>query len=263
MLGAMDKAEAGPTLAHRLVTQAPAQVDWLGPAAQDKALTAKARVLLRQFGRVHFPGFLSQPTALAVHEAMEQTDWRVICRGQATTFEAPVPSFEALDGVSRAKLYAGLYADAATGFQYLYDVYRMSEVEGADAVLAQLYEHWNEPAGLDAFRALTGDDRIAYVDARATRYRAGHFLTTHDDDDASKHRLYAYVLNLTPTWRPDWGGLLMFISPDGHVSEAFTPSWNALNLFRVPQPHAVSMITPYARANRYSITGWLRSERPS
>lgn len=212
---------------------------------------------------MHFPGFLAEQTAVAVYEAMERTDWRVLCRGQSTTFEAPVPSFEALDGVSRAKLYASLYADAAAGFQYLYDVYRMSEDEGdRDNLLAQLHAQWNEPAGLDAFRTLTGDDRIAYVDARATRYRTGHFLTTHDDSDAGKHRLYAYVLNLTPKWRADWGGLLMFISPDGHVSEAFTPAWNALNLFRVPQPHAVSMITPYACANRYSITGWLRTERP-
>lgn len=195
---------------------------------------------------------------------MEKSDWRVICRGQSTTFEVPVHSFEALDGVSRAQLYSSLYADAATGFQYLYDVYRMSEDDGGahDSLLAELHRRWNEPAGLAAFRALTGDDRIAYVDARATRYRAGHFLTTHDDDDAAKHRLYAYVLNLTPNWRPDWGGLLMFISPDGHIAEAFTPAWNALNIFTVPQPHAVSIVAPYARANRYSITGWLRAKRP-
>ena len=259
----MDDADRETGLAVRPIPQA--LVDWLGQAVQDDTVTAQTRSLLRRSGRVHFPGFLSQRTALAVHDAMEKTDWRVLCRGQTTTFEAPVPSFEALDGVSRAKLYSGLYADAATGFQYLYDVHRMGEDEGdgaEDTLLARLHAQWNEPAGLTVFRMLTGDDRIAYVDARATRYRTGHFLTTHDDHDAAKHRLYAYVLNLTPHWRADWGGLLMFIAPDGHVAEAFTPAWNALNLFTVPQPHAVSMVTPYARANRYSITGWLRAQAP-
>lgn len=53
---------------------------------------------------------------------------------------------------------------------------------------------------------MTGDDRIVYVDATATRYRTGHFLNTHDDGVGDDGRLFAYVLNLTPVWRPDWAG---------------------------------------------------------
>ena len=242
-------------------------MDWLGESTQDRSLTAQARALLRQNGRVHVPGFLSEAAAQSTFDAMQHADWRVLCRGQATTYEAPVDGFAALDGVSQAQLFSSLYADAATGFQYLYDVFRISDKveagELSEGALAQAYAEFNSSTGLAALRRLTGDDRIAYVDARATRYRTGHFLTTHDDDDSAKHRLYAYVLNLTRNWRPDWGGLLMFISPDGHVAEAFTPAWNALNIFTVPQPHAVSMVAPYARDNRYSITGWLRAERPA
>jgi Rps23 Pro-64 3,4-dihydroxylase Tpa1-like proline 4-hydroxylase len=108
---------------------------------------------------------------------------------------------------------------------------------------------------------VTGDERIAYVDAQATRYRPGHFLTEHTDDVAGKQRLYAYVLNLTPAWRIDWGGLLLFHAPDGHVAEAYCPRFNALNVFAVPQAHSVSVVAPFAPAHRLSVTGWLRAAR--
>lgn len=241
-------------------------MDWLNHTIQNQAFAEKTRTLLREKGRVHVPGFLSQPAAENVFDAMKSVDWRVLCRGQTTTFETTIDGFAALDGVSHARLFSGLYDAAATGFQYLYDVMRISDKvdagEFGDNALATIYSQLNSPEGIAALRKLAGDERIEYVDARATRYRTGHFLTTHDDSEAGKQRLYGYVLNLTPQWRADWGGLLMFFSPDGHVSEAFTPAWNALNIFSVPQPHAVSQVTPYARANRYSITGWLRSQKP-
>ena len=70
------------------------------------------------------------------------------------------------------------------------------------------------------------------------------------------------MLNLTPDWRTDWGGLLAFIDEDGHVAEAYRPSYNALNIFRVPQRHAVSFVAPFAGAPRLSITGWIRDAVP-
>ncbi|MFX9023862.1 2OG-Fe(II) oxygenase family protein, partial [Acinetobacter baumannii] len=77
-----------------------------------------------------------------------------------------------------------------------------------------VYDFINSEIGLSFLRTLTGDDRIAYVDAQATRYLPGHFLTEHDDEADGKHRLFAFVLNLTPRWRVDWGGLLLFIDKD-------------------------------------------------
>ena len=88
-------------------------------------------------------------------------------------------------------------------------------------------------------------------------------LTAHDDVAPGKHRLYAYVLNLTARWRADWGGILMFLDEEDHVAEGYTPAFNALNIFRVPQRHAVSMVAPFAGEPRISITGWIRSEAPA
>lgn len=110
-------------------------------------------------------------------------------------------------------------------------------------------------------RALTGDPTCAFCDDQATRCLPGHFLTRHDDARGDHGRLFAYVLNLTPGWRSDWGGQLQFIGEDGHVTEPFTPAFNALNIFRVPQDHAVSVVAPFAGGARLSITGWVRSRR--
>ena len=126
------------------------------------------------------------------------------------------------------------------------------------APFADLYDMLNGPAFLGFVRTLSGDPRAAYVDAQATRYRAGDFLTAHDDDVVGKSRLYAYVLNLTPQWRTDWGGLLAFHDADGHLAEAYVPTFNALNIFRVPQLHSVTQVASFAAGSRMSITGWIR-----
>lgn len=96
------------------------------------------------------------------------------------------------------------------------------------------------------------------VDGQATRYLPGHFLTGHDDDVAGKGRIAAYVLNLTPAWRTEWGGLLQFHDPAGDVLRGLLPRFNTLNLFTVPQLHSVSLVAPFAASPRYAVTGWIR-----
>ena len=123
------------------------------------------------------------------------------------------------------------------------------------AVLAFL----NSPMFIEFARYLTGDPAIRMVSAMAVRYRPGHFLRLHHDRIADEDRAFAYVINLSPEWKPDWGGLLEFLDPaERQVVETFTPHWNSLSLFRVPQPHQVSLVAPWALAPRYSITGWFR-----
>ncbi len=61
-------------------------------------------------------------------------------------------------------------------------------------------------------------------------------------------RIAAYVLNMTPQWRPDWGGALLFSDRPGHISEGYLPAFNALNLFSVPQEHLVEPGVALCRA---------------
>ena len=107
-------------------------------------------------------------------------------------------------------------------------------------------------------RRITGQAGIEFADAQATLYKPGDFLTMHTDTAAGQNRFAAFVLNMTPIWRADWGGVLQFFDARMHVSGGFVPCFNALNVFLVPSEHAVSQVALQG-ANRYSITGWLRS----
>lgn len=218
-------------------------------------------------GRLHLPGVLSPDTAEAVADALEaETEWTTTVRAGGEVFEAPLGE----DGLALSDTHrtwlAGVRPDGRDAMQYVFDTRRVSDARGRGHgrgdVLDRLPAWLNEGPFLDLIRELTGDDRPEFCDAQATRYRPGHFLTRHDDTNAARDRLYAYVLNFTRTWRADWGGLLTFPDERGHVARAYTPAFNALNLFRVPTTHAVGQVASFAPADRLSITGWVRFRRP-
>jgi len=239
---------------------------YLAPSMTDRRALAQINGQLSRRGRVHVPGFLRPEKAEEIFDACRGADYRLSFKGQHTDYDLTERDVAALELGQKAGLLNLIHAQASTGFEYLFDVHRLSDLAEAHAlspgVLADLLAMLNSEATLSVFRAMTGDPDIRYADAQLTRYRPGHFLTEHDDRHPDKHRLYAYVINLTPVWRVDWGGLLMFMAEDGHVAEAYAPRWNAINLFKVPQPHAVSVVAPFAKGARYSITGWLRGQRP-
>ena len=236
-------------------------------AVHEHGFLTQARATLARSGRIHIPGFLDESAARTTHEAMQAADWRLAVNGDAGSYDLSAANIAALNPGQQEKLVGAIHAKARTGFQFMFDSFRLSDLfeSGAlvDGALADLFSTLNSEPYLALMREITGNPRIAYIDAQATRYRPGHFLTTHDDDVEGKNRLFAYVINLTPNWRVDWGGVLMFVDEDGHVAEAYTPRWNALNIMRVPQQHAVSIVAPFAAGARYSITGWMRSQRPA
>lgn len=164
---------------------------------------------------------------------------------------------EAMSDDQKRALHANLMQDASRGVGFLYEGHQIAESDSTKlrAALSQL----NEPATLQIIRTITGENRIAYADGQATRYRSGHYLTRHLDDPAGENRLIAYVLSLTAGWHPDWGGLLQFYERDGTPRDAWAPGFNVLSLFSVRHVHAVTYVTPFAAKPRLSITGWFRA----
>lgn len=240
----------------------PARIE-IDPALNPSTMTAA----FRQFGRIHIPGFLTPASAERLHRGLAaETQWLCSTMGGGQTIDVPVEQLEAFPPDQAMRFLQLAHAEARDGFHYMFDNVRVSDLVETNqplaAELAAAYSFLNSPAFLGFVRAITGDARPNFVDAQATRYDRGHYLTQHDDSAEGKGRLYAYVLNLTPRWRTDWGGLLNFVDADGHVAEAYRPAWNALNLFRVPQAHAVSSVAPFAGAQRLSITGWVRQIDP-
>lgn len=230
-------------------------------APQSQAALATARTRLRSTGRAQLTDLLTEASADHLRREAETVDYNIVTRRSTGHVDLPAAWLASLEPSRRQALGEAVQAAATDEFQYLYDnhpIHDLAEAGAAAPVWADLVTFLNGEAFLGLMREVTGEPRIALADAQLTRFRKGHFLTSHDDTAEGKHRYFAYVLGLTPSWRIDWGGLLAFHGADGNVAEAFTPRFNTLNLLRVPQPHSVTQVALSAGADRISVTGWLR-----
>lgn len=212
---------------------------------------------LLQRGRVQIRDFLQGSAAERIRECLERdVPWEVSQRADLS-LDAPVPA-PGHDG----ELLRAAYARARTGFEFVFDRYRMVEAlrDGRDPglLLHVVLEFLNSPQFIEFTHELTGDTRIRMVSAMAARYRHGHFLNMHNDSAHDEDRAFAYVINLGRGWQPHWGGQLQFVDEGADVVETFVPHWNSLSLFKVPQMHQVTLVAPWARDDRYSIAGWFR-----
>ena len=231
----------------------------MNPSLDTKALAKR----FKADGKLHIPDFLEAGCAETFFQSLRgRDDWALIVNQDADSFDLDRKAQAALSDEQRKALDQAVYAGARYGFQFRYEAIRVPDEETdrceLDDPLARFASFLSSPPVVELLRTVTGKRAIDFADAQATAYGPGHFLTAHDDEVAGKKRHAAYVFNLTPSWRIDWGGLLLFHGADGHVTRGFTPSFNALNLFAVPQPHSVSMVAPFAANRRYSVTGWLR-----
>jgi Rps23 Pro-64 3,4-dihydroxylase Tpa1-like proline 4-hydroxylase len=231
---------------------------------------AKLRPFFEKFGRVHLPDILEPGAAERLARALARAPWSRTFLVDGKGYDVSLEDYARTPDEVRREVETAIARGGRTGFQFDFDTWRISDYleagkrqGGAVAELEAAYDLLNSEAFLAFVRQLTGDPRAVYCDAQASRYRAGQFLTAHDDNLVGKDRLYAYVLNLTPNWRVEWGGLLLFHDADGHVAEAYAPKFNAINIFRVPAWHSVSQVASYVEAARHSITGWIRASGPS
>ncbi len=227
-----------------------------------------AALFAAQHGRLQIADFLAaKDAAVLAAELSGSARWTRLVNAGAKTFEIPADEYDAMDSAAGQALDSALFAEARESFRYRYDVIRVSDdIRQRDAdssALADLARLMSGDATLAFLAGITGVQRLCYADAQATRYRAGDFLNRHDDEKPGAHRALAYVLGLSPDWRAEWGGLLLFLDSGGDVVQTFRPRFNTLTLFSVPQSHSVSFIAPYAGCDRLSVTGWIRTERPS
>lgn len=229
---------------------------------RDPAETAALAARLAATGRVQLPDLLDDATAARLRDAARAEEgFQTVTLGGKGHVDLPAAWLESLTPAQRTDMGRAAQEAATERFHYLYDNLPLWDLDQAgrlDGLWKALVGFLNSDAFLGPMRELTGEARIAYCDAQVTRYRRGHFLTAHDDGIEGKNRYYAYVLNLSPRWMIEWGGLLMFHGDDGHVAEAFLPKFNSLNLLKVPALHSVSQVSLFAGDDRLAITGWLR-----
>lgn len=215
----------------------------------------------RRDGHVSIEPFLTTEAAtLLRNHLLARSDWVLVMNAGDKVYEFPREAVAALTSEQRATLERKLGQAALRGFQYRYETIRIPDAPDArgDSVLDAFAAFMSSPAVIDLLREIS-EAPVDFTDVQATGYGPGHFLTRHDDDVAGKGRRAAYVLGLTPDWRAEWGGLLLFHNEAGDIGHGYGPAFNALRLFRVPAVHSVSHVWPFAPEPRLSVTGWARS----
>ena len=216
-------------------------------------------------GMVRIPHVIGDEDALALHAMLRQRDdWMQIFNSGERLFEVSRQGRAEIPAEKQNEIDLALYAAARNGFQYRFETIRVpdsrSEREASADSLCKIAQTLSTQPVLDILRRITGSPEVQYADAQGTAYSPGDFLTGHDDAVVGKNRRAAYVLSLTPTWRLEWGGLLMMHGKGDEPAQAYMPEMNLLTLFRVGQLHSVSEVTRAAAYRRYSVTGWLRAE---
>lgn len=213
--------------------------------------------------RVQVRDFLAEGAEALHAELRGRGDWTQVVNSGDRNFDLDRPARARMTPDQLRALDEAVYAGARHGFQYRYESVRVPDAAAERAERSDLLSRFaaflSEGEALDFLRAVTGRTDGGFVDAQATAYSPGDFLTAHHDEVKGKNRIAAYVFGLTPQWRPEWGGLLLFHGPDWDVETGLVPRFNCLNLFAVPQAHSVSEVTRSAANRRYSVTGWLRS----
>lgn len=215
--------------------------------------------------RLHIPEALSPSSARSLHATLnEARSWiRSVHLHAGQDVDITMAELDAMSVEERTRLENTLVDSSTDSVKYVFDAVRISpaikEGRSLPEPFRAIHDFVNGRNFLELISRITGDERVAFADVMATRYLPGHFATAHADELPGHRRLYAYVLNLTPEWRADWGGVLTFLDDDGHIAEGYVPKFNALNVFEVPQTHAVSVVSRLARAPRLSITGWIHA----
>ena len=225
-----------------------------------------AREALGKATRFQWPQALEASAYADVMKAVEAVPrWALVTRLGGRHLDLDAAAMRDMSAPQRAEFDRRVRAGASEGFQYLYETCSLYDkwhggvLAEEGPVLVDLFAALNSSTFLDSMREALDQPEISFADAQLTRYRAGHFLTTHDDGNVGKNRVAAFVLTLSEGWKDEWGGVLQFQTPSGEVTDRFVPRGNTLSLFKVPQPHEVTPVMAHVKASRLSVTGWLRT----
>jgi len=216
--------------------------------------------------RLQIPDFFERDTADAIHEMLAtRTPWWLAYNVGNEVKQLSPETLSRMGHGQMERVLGEVVERAQTQYQFVYAFYPILGnyfSQDPKPPISEVFRFLNTPPVLEWLRRLTRRDDVRWVDAQATLYQSGHFLKSHSDKDDSGARVAAYVLNFTKLWERDWGGYLQFFNDNHDIELALRPIFNALNIFLVPTDHSVGIVSPFAYGDRYSVTGWLRTDDP-
>lgn len=214
---------------------------------------------------VQIPNLFEDEVADALERVIMGLPWQLICQNEFR--ENMLLSQEQLRLMSpdaRKQLEEGIRGRAAENFGFTYFTYPMIEAAQSGRDLQHpihaLTAFLNSPEFIAFAGAIISHPNITKIDAHASNYVRGHFLTRHIDDGRRKERRAAYTIGFSRDWQTDWGGLLMFLDDNGDVLRALKPRFNVLTVFDGLMLHSVSAVSTFAPKPRLSVAGWFRDD---
>ncbi len=218
----------------------------------------KTRSVFFQNSRVQILDFINEEQARLLAEHIQKdVDFKQAFFANGASREVTTEEFRALNQSQKSDLLRQIYSQATGGIGFWYGRHHLNP--GSPAPIKALYDWLNCEQMLNTIRTITGISELKSVTAQVSRFLPGDFLTRHQDDAGPEQRRVAFVLNLSPDWHPDWGGLLQFFKLDGTTLDAWTPKFNTLNLFDVKEVHSVTCVAPFAPKPRIAISGWFKT----
>ena len=213
----------------------------------------------RRDGRVRVRRVFTQGAPELFHYLEATEDWIQLVNHETGAHEIAWSEWRVPGARCRSELEPDMLARAVDGFQYSYAALRIPAAgeHEENPVLAALAELMRGEPMQGLLEGITGLVAPTFTDGQVTAYGGEDFLTGHDDNLTGSGRKVAFVLGLSPRWRPEWGGLLLFHELGGIDCVGLVPQFNTLDLFAIPRYHSVSMVTRAAPRRRFSVTGWL------
>jgi Rps23 Pro-64 3,4-dihydroxylase Tpa1-like proline 4-hydroxylase len=220
----------------------------LDSSAMSKAFAENGKVRIKNALNNDDAGYLFQALS-------QQTKYEMafVSGGKYKTLDEH--AWRHLDAPTKKQITDEILKNASEGVGFVYGRYALNN-STENLQLSAFYRWINSEAILSWVRSISGINNISAAKVQATRFMPGQFLTRHQDIVNNEDRKIAFVLNLSPEWHPDWGGLLQFFEIDGTTTESWAPEFNTLNLFDVKHIHSVTYVTPFTKQPRYSISGW-------
>lgn len=224
--------------------------------------TNALRAVFDEKKRLQIGSVLPLEKATKLRECVQGLDWRLVLNEGSKHIDISKEMAAYMGATKLRDIRKAAKLRAASEFQYLFENYPLYDLIATECSVPQpitsIFAQFNSDEFLTQIEYITGQ-RPEFCDMQATRYRAGHMLTDHDDKVAGKNRLFAFVYYLSPVWNEKWGGALEFVAPSGRVIDTIHPVFNSLALFEVPFMHRVTKVKPAAKQPRLALTGWLRT----
>ncbi len=194
--------------------------------------------------------------------------WRILCQDDSEKNLMLTPAeMTAMPAEARNRLLAGIAGRARRAVGYTYFTYPMifAALNGwdPDHAVHNFTEFLNSPEVIGFARTIIGCPEVTKIDAHASNYQRGHYLTRHMDDGEEKERRAAYTLGFSRDWQPDWGGMLLFLNENGDIIRGLLPRFNVLTVFDGLKLHSVTAVSSFTTAQRISVAGWFRDDPPA